>query len=59
MDDHSKVRTIVRFRDAVISLLNMGGAASFQYRLASKEILRLVLGREPTDEELDVVLCDR
>ena len=60
LDERARVRAIVRFRDAVMNLVNVtGGMAFLHYRRAGEDLLRLVLGREPTDEELDEILCER
>jgi hypothetical protein len=58
--DREKVAAIVRFRDAIINLVNVTGGMSFlHYRRASEEVLTLLLGRRPTDDEFDDLLCQR
>jgi hypothetical protein len=60
MTDREKVAALVRFRNAIINLVNVTGGMTFlHYRRACEEMLGLVLGRAPTDEEFDDLLCQR
>jgi hypothetical protein len=58
--DREKVAALRRFRDATMNLVNLsGGMAFLHYRRASEEVLMLILGRRPTDDEFDDLLCQR
>ena len=58
--DREKVAALRRFRDATINLVNVsGGMAFLHYRRASEEVLMHILGRRPTDDEFDDLLCQR
>src|SRR5262249_44985527 len=60
MNDTQKVGVLVRFRNAVIDLVNGSGEASFRRnRDAAEELLRLTLGHEPTDADRDELFSDR
>jgi hypothetical protein len=56
--DREKVLALVRFRDAIVNLVNVTGGMSFlHFRRSCEEVLGLLLGRRPSDEELDNLLC--
>jgi hypothetical protein len=60
MTDRDKVRTLIRFRDAVVNLISVSGGMAFKnYREACEDALLMALGRRPTDDELDDLLCER
>jgi hypothetical protein len=60
MNDRTKLTALIRFRDSIMNLINVSGGATFlHYRRAAEELLTIVLGRNPTDDELDSILCDR
>ena len=58
--DRQKLMTLIRFRNATLNVVSATGGMSFlHYRRACEEVLKLLLAREPTDEELDDLLCER
>ena len=58
LKDQEKVAMLVRFRNSIMNLINISGGMTFlHYRRACEEVLKLVLGRAPTDQELDDLLC--
>jgi hypothetical protein len=60
MTERDKVRTLIRFRDAVVNLISVSGGMAFKkYREACEDVLAMALGRRPTDDELDDLLCAR
>ena len=60
LSDREKVASLIRYRDSILQLLSLsGGPSLLNYRRASEVVLKLVLGRTPTDEELDALLCER
>jgi hypothetical protein len=61
MTDRDRLRTLVRWRDAIVNLISAGGSAMAceRYRDACQEVLAMVLARRPTEQELDQLLCER
>ena len=58
--DREKVLALVRFRNAIMNLVNVTGGMSFlHFRRSCEEVLGLLLGRRPTNDELDDLLCER
>lgn len=58
--DRQKLLALIRFRNATLDVMSATGGMSFlRYRRTCEEVLRLLLAREPTDEELDDLLCER
>jgi hypothetical protein len=61
MTDRDKLRTLIRWRDAVVTLISAGGSgiAVDRYRAACHEVLAMALMRKPSNDELDDLLCER
>jgi hypothetical protein len=61
MTDRDKLRTLIRWRDAVVTLISAGGSgiAVDRYRDACHEVLAMALMRKPSNDELDDLLCER
>jgi hypothetical protein len=58
--DREKVASLLHYRNSILQLLSLsGGPSLLNYRRACEVVLKLVLGRTPTDEELDTLLCQR
>jgi hypothetical protein len=63
MTDSEKVNAVLAYRDAVQTIERAGEAdpprtAVKRHEIASRRLLRVVLGRGPTDKELNTLIED-